>query len=108
MVMMALASVVLARQQHPGFEFLQLFRKALHLALEIAVDVFAFARQLEQRVDVGSQAGDTGRDAAIASSSRLRSCMMLLALFRLIPEIRIVDFALLAFASSCCLRARQR
>ena len=42
----------------PVSSFFELAREALHLALEIGADVFAFARQFEQSVEVRGQAGD--------------------------------------------------
>ena len=72
---MALARVVLARKQHLRFERLQMRGEALDFALQFAVDVLAFARQLEQRIEVGSQPAMFA-SWAICSSRRLRSCMI--------------------------------
>src|SRR5690242_5193407 len=46
------AHVVLAREQHRGLDLLDDFGKGLDLAGDIAVDIFALARQFEQRVEV--------------------------------------------------------
>ena len=68
--------IVLARQQHLGLQLFQVRREMLHLALQIGGDVFAFARELEQRVQIRSQAARSSSSWAIGSSSRLRSCMI--------------------------------
>ena len=73
---MALARVVLAGEQHLRFERFQMRGEALHFALQIAGDVLAFARQFEQRVEVGSRGRRCCASWAICSSRRLRSCMI--------------------------------
>ena len=88
---MALLRVVLAREQHPGFEHFQALGKALDFALQIGRDVFAFARQFEQRVQIRGQA----RHLGFVGNGLLQALALLhdlLALFGLlIPEIGIGD-----------------
>ena len=78
-------------QQHPGFEHLQTLGKALDLAVQVGRYVFALAPQLEQGIQIRSQARDFG-----FVGNRLFQALALLhdllALFRLlIPEIGIGD-----------------
>ena len=83
--------IVRAGEQHPGFEHFQTCREALHLAVQIGNDVFAFAPQLEQRVQIRRQARNLGliRDGLLQALALLHD---LLAFFgRLIPEIGIGD-----------------
>ena len=81
---------VLAREQHLGFQLFQIPGKAPHLALDIGVDVFAFASEFEQCVQVGGQAGDLGflGDLLFQALAILHD---LLALFGVGPEIGSVD-----------------
>ncbi len=87
---MALRGVVLAREQHLGFELLEIRGEAAHFALQIGVDVLAFAGEFEQRVEVGGQAGDLGFlvDLLFQALAILHD---LLALFGVRPEVRRVD-----------------
>ena len=64
--------------------------EAAHLALQIGVDVLAFAREFEQRVEVGSQAGDLGvlGDLLFQALAILHD---LLAFFGVRPEVGRVD-----------------
>ena len=74
----------------PVSSFSRRSEKASNLALDIAVDVFAFARQFKQRVEVGSQS----RNCSLASIAFLQPLALLhdlLALLGLVPEIGIGD-----------------
>ena len=91
MVTMALAGVVLAREQHLGLELLQQFaRKTCSSRSISAFDVFAFARQFEQRVQVG---GDRAH-ALVVGDGFLQALALLhhlLAFFGLRPEVGRAD-----------------
>ena len=69
------ARVVLAGEQHGGFQAFQQLAVWLEIALDIARHVLAFARQFEERVEVVGQGADAARRWPMASSSRLRSCI---------------------------------
>ena len=88
---MALLRVVRTGEQHPGFEHFQALGKALDLAVQIGRHVFAFAPQLEQRVQIRRQA----RNLGFVGNGLLQALALLhglLAFFgRLIPEIGIGD-----------------
>ncbi len=47
-------------EQHPGFQNFQTLGKALDLAVQVGRYVFAFASQLEQRIQIRSQARHLG------------------------------------------------
>src|ERR1035438_8752262 len=82
--------VVPAGQQHAGFENLQTLGELLQLALQFARHVFAFARQFEQRVQIGSYSGNF----RLFGESLLQPLTILhnlLGLFGLIPEVGIGD-----------------
>ena len=82
--------IVFARQQHAVFELFQACRERLHLALNLARDILALARELEQRIQIGCQ----GPDLRFVSQRFLQPFPVLhhlLTFFRLIPEVRIVD-----------------
>ena len=83
--------IVRAVEQHPGFEHFQALGKALDLAVQIGRYVFAFAPQLEQRVQIRSQA----RNFGFIGNGLLQALALLhdlLAFFGLlIPEIGIGD-----------------
>ena len=85
------ARVVLAGKQHAGLELFHSLGERLHLTFEFAIHVLAFAGKLEQRFDVGSGC----RNDLSSPSNRFFQAFALLhyllAFFRLVPEIRIVD-----------------
>ena len=84
-----IAGVVGARQQHLGFEFFEMRSEGADFPFDVAVDGFAFARQLEQGFNVGGQAGD----ALVLIDLLLNALAVLhdfLAFFGLRPEIRSV------------------
>ena len=59
----------------PVSSFSRLWRKHSNFALEIGLNVFAFAHQFEQRIEVGDRSCRLCWSFSSASSSRLRSCM---------------------------------
>ena len=62
-------------------------RVTLHLALDIAGHVFAFARQLEQRVEIVGERADALVVARWPASSRLRSRITFWLFSGLRPEV---------------------
>ena len=68
------ARVVLARQQHGRLQALQRLRLCLEIALDVAVDVFAFTGEFKEGVEIVGHGADAS-SFAIASSRRLRSCI---------------------------------
>ena len=66
-------------------------RVGLQIALDIAVDVLAFAGEFEQRIQIGGQRGDALRRCRWLSSRRLRSCMIFWLFLGLAPEVRRGD-----------------
>jgi hypothetical protein len=89
MVTMALR-VVFAGKQHGAFEPLEQLRVRLHLAPDVGQHVFAFARQLEQRVEIlGHRADALG--VADGLFQPLAILHHLLALLGLVPEVRLRD-----------------
>jgi hypothetical protein len=84
------AVVVFARKQHAVFELADRFSEAFQLALNFAIDVFAFAGQIEERVDVA----DRGRDLAVLADGGLEALPFLedlLAGGLVVPEVRVGD-----------------
>ena len=80
------AGVVRAGEQHGGFQALQQFGVDLGVAFDIGLDVFAFARQFEQRVEIVGH----GADALVVGDGLLQLLALLhhfLALLGLVPEI---------------------
>ena len=80
-------------------------RVALQLALDVAVDVLAFAGQFEQRVQVRRSAAATRSSLAMASSSRLRSCITFW-LFSGWFQKSGAEICCFGLASCCFLRGR--
>ena len=94
------ARVVFAGEQHGGFQAVEQFGVALHVALDIARDVFALARQLEERVQVVGEAAD----ALVVGDGLFQALAVLhhlLAFFGLRPEIRRRRSALRCWLSFC-------
>src|ERR1051326_3436940 len=87
------APVVFVREQHGPLEALEQFRIRLQIALDIARNLFALARQLEQSVQiVGEQA-----DALVVGDGLLEPLAVLhdlLALLGLRPEVGCSDLLL--------------
>src|ERR1051326_7501719 len=82
--------IVLAGEQHGGFERFHALGEGLQLAFDIGEDVFAFAGELEQRVQIRSEAHEAGfvGDGLLQALAILHD---LLGFFGLIPEVRIGD-----------------
>ena len=81
--------------------------ESFHFALELGHDLLAFAAQIEECVDVGKGGGHlfSLRDGLFQAFALLH---YFLALFGLIPEIRVVDFLLRNFFSSSRLRGASK
>ncbi len=84
------ALIVLAAEQHGGFQPLQQFAVRLEVALDIGLHWLALARQLEHRVQIVCHAADAivVIDGLFQALSILHD---LLTFFGLIPEIRRRD-----------------
>jgi hypothetical protein len=54
------AEIVLAREQHLGFELVEALGELVQLLPDLAADVLAFALQLEQRFEVGHRERNLG------------------------------------------------
>ncbi len=82
--------VVLARQQHGGFQAIDVFGVSLDVALDVAGHVFALARQLEHGVEVLGQ----GANASVVGDGLFQALAPVhyfLAFLGLRPEIRLCD-----------------
>ena len=81
------ARVVFAREQHGRLDALQKLGVGLRVALDIAADVFPFARQLEQRVQI---VGERPYALVVGDGffQPLTAAHHLLAVFGLRPEVR--------------------
>jgi hypothetical protein len=77
-------------QKHAVFHHVQPFAERFQLPLEVRADVLAFARKLQQRLDVGVGR----RDAGVVLEGILQALAILenlLAFLGLTPEIRRPD-----------------
>jgi len=80
--------IVFAGHEHGGFQLVQPLAEGAHLLFQIAGDVFAFTRQLEQGIQIGGAAGDV----ALLGDSFLQPLALLhdlLAFLRLVPEFGV-------------------
>jgi hypothetical protein len=82
--------VILAGEQHAGFQLRQIRGQRLHVALDIRGDVFALAAQLKHGIEVGYLRGNL-RVLHHLLFQALALLHELLAFFGIRPEIRRVD-----------------
>ncbi len=80
------AGIVRAGEKHGVFHRGEALGERFDLGFEIAQNIFAFARELEERVEIGSSRGEF-RLFLKRFFEALAVLQELLALFRLVPEI---------------------